>query len=137
MNRLRREPGPYEPITDVRQRIWKALGRAGNVEKTIEVFISDINRLLNHVDGLEELRGKWIEEQKHGSHLIGQRAIEEYAEVGWASITEWIDTEGFPARKFNGVWRSDKKLIRDWFVLRISENSVKSKIGVVAPQKTT
>jgi len=46
--------------------------------------------------------------------LVGKREIQVYVRRSWQTIAAWIRTEGFPARKINGVWESDTALVDAW-----------------------
>lgn len=48
------------------------------------------------------------------TYLSGQKEIKTYVHRSWVTIKAWIKHQGFPARKIDGQWESDKKLIDEW-----------------------
>ena len=46
--------------------------------------------------------------------LIGTKEISDYTGRSWPTIARWIREEGFPAKKMEGVWESNKDLIDEW-----------------------
>jgi hypothetical protein len=52
--------------------------------------------------------------------LVGKKSIGKFCQRNFdRTILSWIRTQGFPARKLDGVWHSDEDLIIAWFRLRI------------------
>jgi hypothetical protein len=53
--------------------------------------------------------------------LVGKKRIEKFCQRDFEkTIIAWIRTQGFPARKLDGVWHSDDDLIIAWFRRRIA-----------------
>jgi hypothetical protein len=53
--------------------------------------------------------------------LVGKKNIEKFCQRNFdRTILPWIRTQGFPARKLDGVWHSDEDLIITWFRRRIT-----------------
>lgn len=46
--------------------------------------------------------------------LVGKKAICAFCGRSWQVVKGWIEREGFPAKKMEGVWESDKDLISSW-----------------------
>jgi len=55
-----------------------------------------------------------------GTLLMSKEEICAYARRGWGIVEIWIEKKGFPAKKIDGVWQSDKALIDEWFRRAIS-----------------
>jgi hypothetical protein len=49
-----------------------------------------------------------------GKSLVGKKEISVYARRSWQVVKRWIQNDGFPARKIDGVWESDAGLVDDW-----------------------
>ena len=52
--------------------------------------------------------------------LFGRKQIQTFTHRSWPVIRKWIAEENFPARKIDGVWESDKGLIRAWKLSKIN-----------------
>ena len=49
-----------------------------------------------------------------GRSLVGKKEISLYARRSWLIVKRWVDEDGFPATKLDGVWESDSSLIDAW-----------------------
>jgi predicted DNA-binding transcriptional regulator AlpA len=59
--------------------------------------------------------GRQDETQFNDSPLLsGKKAIIEYCGRSWPTIQRWIKERSFPACKMDGVWESDKELVKEW-----------------------
>jgi hypothetical protein len=52
--------------------------------------------------------------------LVGKKDITKAVRRSWNTIKGWIENEGFPARKIDGVWESHDDLIETWRKERIT-----------------
>lgn len=46
--------------------------------------------------------------------LTGRKRIQAFVGRSWQTVLRWIDEEGFPARKLDGIWESDVELVLEW-----------------------
>jgi hypothetical protein len=57
--------------------------------------------------------------------LTGRKQIMNFVGRSWPTIQKWIDEDGFPARKLDGVWEADGDLVIEWRrrqIVKRSEN---------------
>lgn len=47
-------------------------------------------------------------------NLVGKKEILSYTRRSWQTVKIWINEQGFPAKKLDGVWESSGKLIDEW-----------------------
>ena len=55
------------------------------------------------------------------NNLVGKKEITTYCRRSWTTIRAWIKTENFPAKKMDGVWESDVRLIDEWKMEKIKK----------------
>lgn len=48
------------------------------------------------------------------SFLVGRKEISGFVGRSWHTIRRWIDEDGFPAVKIDGVWESHADLVEEW-----------------------
>ncbi len=53
--------------------------------------------------------------------LAGMTAICKYAKKTEVTVLKWIMERGFPAKKLDGTWQSDKILIDNWLRRQIKQ----------------
>ena len=52
--------------------------------------------------------------------LIGRKEIAKMTRRSWKTIRKWIENDGFPAKKLDGVWESNARLITEWRIKRLT-----------------
>lgn len=68
--------------------------------------------------------------------LIGMKDIAKYVWRSNTTVLDWIRTKGFPAKKENSIWMSDRILVDDWRRDRIRNEKGLGSEKLVDPWKT-
>ncbi len=68
--------------------------------------------------------------------LTGMREISSYVWRSGTTVLDWIRTKGFPAKKENSIWMSDRILVDQWRRERILKEQGLSVEKLADPWKT-